>query len=103
MGDPSLNDRERLVGNGQVVYRCVNQGIPTPTVTWYHNGETIPANSGISMNGNQLVILYPQVENSGVYQCLVSNTIDGMVMEDWREWVLEVRQPGKPNGQSVLP
>jgi hypothetical protein len=94
MGDPSLNDRERLVGNGQVMYRCVNQGFPTPTVTWYYNGEAILANSGVSVNGNQLVIPDPQVENSGVYQCVVSNTIDEVVMEDRREWVLEVRQPG---------
>jgi hypothetical protein len=77
-----------------VVYECVNRGIPTPAVTWYYNGEIIPANSGVSVSGNQLVISDPQVENSGVYQCVVSNTIDGMVTEDQREWVLEVRQPG---------
>ena len=64
-------------------------------VRWYHNGEPIQPDSGVSVNDNQVVISEPHVSNSGVYQCVVSNTIDGVVMEDMRQWVLEVREPGK--------
>ena len=103
----SLVDRERLVGGGPVMYTCRNRGIPTPMVRWYHNGELIQPDSGVSVNGNQVVISEPQVSNSGAYQCMVSNTIDGVVMEDMRQWVLEVREPGKLgrrfNGLDYLP
>ena len=92
----SLIDRERLVGDeGRVMFTCGNRGIPTPMVRWYHNGEPIQPDSGVSVNGSQVVISEPQVSNSGVYQCVVGNTIDGVVMEDMRQWVLEVREPGK--------
>ena len=92
MGAASLTDRERLVGGGPVMFQCENQGIPAPMVTWYHNGETIQPDSGVGVN---MVISEPQVSNSGVYQCVVSNTIDGVVREDRRQWVLEVREPSK--------
>ena len=95
MGAASLTDRERLVGGGPVMFQCENQGIPAPMVTWYHNGETIQPDSGVRVNSNQVVISEPQVSNSGVYQCVVSNTIDGVVREDRRQWVLEVREPSK--------
>ena len=91
-GDASLVDRERLVGRGPVMFICEYEGIPTPMVRWYHNGEPI---SGVSVKGNQVVISEPQVSNSGVYQCMVSNTIDGVVIEDMRHWLLKVKEPGK--------
>ena len=97
----SLIDRERLVRGGQVMFTCENEDIPAPAVRWYHNGEPIQPDNGVSVNGNQVVISEPQVSNSGVYQCVVSNTIDGVVMEDMRQWVLEVREPGK-RGRRVL-
>ena len=77
------------------MFECENQGIPAPTVTWYHNGGSIQLDSGVSVSGNQVVISDPQVSNSGVYQCMVRNTIDGVVREDMRQWVLEVREPSK--------
>ena len=77
------------------MYRCENQGIPTPEVRWYHNANPISADSGVSVNGEQLVISEPQVSNSGVYQCVASNSIDGAVFEDRRMFVLEVREPSK--------
>ena len=95
----SLTDRELLVGGGPVMFQCENQGIPAPMVTWYHNGETIQPDSGVRVNSNQVVISEPQVSNSGMYQCVVSNTIDGVVREDRRQWVLEVREPSKYGGR----
>ena len=80
------------------MFQCENQGSPAPMVTWYHNGETIQPDSGVVVNSNQVVISEPQVNNSGVYQCVVSNTIDGVVREDRRQWVLEVREPSKCGG-----
>ena len=82
-----------------MIFQCENQGIPAPIVTWYHNGETIQPDSGVRVNSNQVVISEPQVSNSGVYQCVVSNTIDGVVREDRRQWVLEVREPSKYGGR----
>ena len=95
VSDASLVDREWLVGGGPVMFTCEYEGIPTPMVRWYHNGEPIQPDSGVSLNSSQLVISVPQVSNSGVYQCVVSNTIDGVVMEDMRQYVLEVREPSK--------
>ncbi len=100
-GAGSLVDRDRLVGGGAVSYMCVFEGIPTPTVTWYFNGERIPTDSGISENGNQVVIAAPLVVHSGVYQCVVSNVIDGVVQEDRRAWVVEVREPRECNSKGA--
>ena len=89
--DPSeqiVMDREQLVGTGSVTYVYEAGGFPAPSVTWYFNG-------GDSVNGNELVIGVPQPDNSGIYQCLVRNTIEGTVHEVWRAWTLEVREPGK--------
>ena len=76
------------------MYVCESTGFPDPTLTWYFNGEPVP-NDIVTVNGNQLVISSLQVANSGVYECVVSNTIDGEVREDRRQWVLEVRMPSK--------
>lgn len=76
------------------MYVCESTGFPTPTLTWYFNGEPVP-NDIVTVNGNELVISSPQVENSGVYECVVNNTIDGEVREDRRQWLLEVRMPSK--------
>ena len=96
--DPSeeeqAEERERLVGVGTVMYVCESTGFPDPTLTWYFNGGLVPDDI-VSVNGNQLDISSLQVANSGVYECVVSNTIDGEVREDRRQWVLEVRMPSK--------
>ena len=89
----SLTDRERLVGGGSVTYICEVEGIPTPTVTWYHNGGDVP--DGVSVNSNQLTIAEPQVSHSGVYQCQATNIIGDTQYEDSRMWILEVRMPGE--------
>ena len=81
-------------------YNCENEGAPVPDVRWYFNGQPIPTDTGVSVNGRQVVISQPQVSNSGVYQCVVNNTINGVIMEDRREWVLEVREPSKIHNES---
>ena len=99
--DPSeeeqAEEREHLVGVGTVMYVCESTGFPDPTITWYFNGGPVP-NDIASVNGNQLDISSLQVANSGVYECVVSNTIAGEVREDRRQWVLEVRMPSKWGG-----
>ena len=76
------------------MYVCESTGIPSPTITWYFNGELVPDDIA-SVNGNQLNISSLQVVNSGVHECIVTNTIDGEVRGDRRQWVLEVRMPSK--------
>lgn len=86
-------DREHLVGMG-IVYTCENQGLPIPTVNWYYNGAAIFP-EGIAVNGSELAISSLQVKHSGIYQCVVKNTVKDKVKEDSRSWVLEVRIPSK--------
>ena len=80
------------MGGGPVTYTCEVVGVPTPTVTWYYNGREIP--EGVSVNGNELIIADPQVEHSGIYQCVVANSFGGAQFRDSRTWILEVRTPG---------
>ena len=79
------------MGGGPVEYPCIASGIPPPTVTWYYNGAIVQSGGGVVVGvGGTLRIAEPQVNNSGIYHCIVSN----MFGEDSRTWVLEVRQPG---------
>ena len=78
-----------------MTYACLNEGIPTPTVSWSYNGASVPLDSGVTVIGDVLAISEPQVSHSGVYQCVVSNMVGGLVREDRRDWVLEIREPSK--------
>jgi hypothetical protein len=86
----NLNDRERFVGGGSVTYICNAQGAPPPTVTWFYNGAAI-----YNVIGNVLMIPDPQVNHSGIYQCIGSNVVDGEPQDASIEWILEVRDPSE--------
>ena len=90
----ALIDRERTREESDVLYVCVIEGYPQPTVTWYYNGDPIPFSSGINVSGNQLSISKPQVSHSGVYQCVAKNTHGRGESEETRAWFLEVRPRG---------
>ena len=80
----------------EVVFQCEYQGVPAPTVTWYHNGNSVQPDSRMIENSSLFIILQSelQVSHTGVYQCVVSNTIDGAIRVDRRQWVLEVSEQG---------
>lgn len=60
-----------------VQFRCVNTGVPTPTVTWYRNGKPIGADSRhqFSSNGEILTISNLQTTDSGTIECQASNAV----------------------------
>ena len=90
-GSP-VDSREILIGNGALTFTCESVGTPEPNIEWYFNGQPIALSSGVSTVGNTLTIASPQVSNSGIYQCIVSNRFG----DDQRAWLLEVRQTGEP-------
>ena len=87
------NDLEKLVGE-RVTFTCVVEGIPTPTVTWYHNGGSprgVTLDSGPNRNINTLTISSSAVGNTGMYQCIADNGIGKVQVS----WALQVRTPGE--------
>ena len=57
------------------MYTCEFEGSPDPTIMFYFNGAPVSPESapGVSIVGRTLTIGSPQVSNSGIYQCIVSN------------------------------
>ena len=92
--DDSYVDRERVAGETSVTYICNATGTPTPTITWYYNGDTV-MEPGVSVMGSVLSIPSLEARHSGIYQCFARNEFKGRVREDSRIWILEVRPPGK--------
>ncbi|XP_062584793.1 collagen alpha-1(XVII) chain-like [Saccostrea cucullata] len=58
-------------------FRCVNSGIPTPTVTWYKDGKLLVPDSRhqISSNGEVLTIQNIRVSDAGRIECRVANQV----------------------------
>ena len=92
-GAAKLTDREILTGNASISYTCEGEGFPVPTFSWYYNGESISSDSGVIVNGNQLNISDLTVNNSGIYQCLLTNNFAMITTTVFRSWILEVRDP----------
>ena len=87
------NDLEKLVGE-RVTFTYVVEGIPIPTVTWYHNGESprgVTLVSGPTHNVATLTISSPVVGDTGMYQCIADNGVGKVQVS----WALQVRIPGK--------
>lgn len=73
------------------MYTCESEGFPLPNVTFYFNGRPISNGSDVSIVNSTLLIPFPQVVHSGVYQCIVSNEFG----DDQRAWLLEIREPSE--------
>ena len=74
-----------------VTFTCVVSGIPTPTVTWYHNGTQLSAGGVISISDNTLNISSLTVGHTGMYQCFANNVVGSTQ----RSWALQVRERGE--------
>ena len=87
------NDEKRdiIAGGPAVNLTCSSDGIPSPTARWFYNGGSISSSCGAIDSGDYVLIPTPQVCNSGIYQCFVSNAF-GFVQ---RSFVIEVTGPSK--------
>ena len=53
---------------------CMVSGVPTPTVTWSHNGDTISSSDRLSIDSEGVLrIMNTQLSDMGVYKCNASN------------------------------
>ena len=75
----------------RITFTCNVAGIPTPAVTWYHNGVQLNTGAGISISGNTLTISPMAVGHTGMYQCFASNPVGNVQ----HLWALQVRVAGE--------
>ncbi|XP_074524022.1 hemicentin-1 [Halichoeres trimaculatus] len=63
--------------NVQTTLSCEATGIPKPSVTWMKNGRAINTDQNQNMyrllSSGSLVVIAPTVEDTAVYECVVSN------------------------------
>ena len=93
------DNREILVTQYNLAYTCEYEGSPSPTIEWFFNGRPISATSGVGTVGNSLTIASPDVSNSGIYQCIISNQFG----QDERAWLIEIREPSELPISSKIP
>ncbi|XP_034531212.1 hemicentin-1 [Notolabrus celidotus] len=77
---PSIADGRTNVTvtvNVQTTLSCEATGIPKPSVTWVKNGRGINTDQNQNMyrllSSGSLVVIAPTVEDTAVYECVVSN------------------------------
>ncbi|XP_061185116.1 protogenin-like [Saccostrea echinata] len=63
-----------LVANRIRLY-CSAQGRPTPSITWYHNGQRLQEDAGhvVFKDNNGQLVIESRVSDSGFYQCIAEN------------------------------
>uniref|UniRef100_A0A3B4Z1V9 Hemicentin-1 n=1 Tax=Stegastes partitus TaxID=144197 RepID=A0A3B4Z1V9_9TELE len=93
---PSIADSRTnvtVIVNVQTTLSCEATGIPKPTVSWRKNGRTINTDQNQNMyrllSSGSLVVIAPTVEDTAVYECVVSNEAG----EDSRSVNLTVHVP----------
>ena len=86
-----MNNTDLIVGGRTEPYICEFEGTPSPSIEWFFNGRPISPDSGVSISENSLTVASPRVDNSGIYQCIVSNDFG----DDQASWLLEIRQSSK--------
>ncbi|CAJ1060969.1 hemicentin-1 [Xyrichtys novacula] len=93
---PSIADGRTNVTvtvNVQTTLSCEATGIPKPTVSWMKNGRAINTDQNQNMyrllSSGSLVVIAPTVEDTAVYECVVSNEAG----EDSRSINLTVHVP----------
>ncbi|XP_026178915.1 hemicentin-1 [Mastacembelus armatus] len=77
---PSIADGRTnvtVIVNVQTTLSCEASGIPKPTVSWTKNGRAINTDQNQNMyrllSSGSLVIIAPTVEDTALYECVVSN------------------------------
>ena len=78
-----------FVGEESLTYTCPFEGFPLPNITFYFNGAGISSGNDVIVIGNTLTIPSPQVNHSGIYQCIVNNDFGDSQIA----WLVEIREP----------
>lgn len=76
----SPEEREVTVGSDQATFLCQYSSVISSTVTWLKDEEDISLELGITIettndNNSVLIISNPSTTDSGVYSCVVNNSI----------------------------
>uniref|UniRef100_A0A671YNN7 Protogenin n=1 Tax=Sparus aurata TaxID=8175 RepID=A0A671YNN7_SPAAU len=58
---------------GTARFVCQAEGVPTPQITWFKNGEKVHSNGRIKMYNSKLVINQIIPEDDAIYQCQAEN------------------------------
>ncbi|XP_034265503.1 hemicentin-1 isoform X1 [Pantherophis guttatus] len=79
-----------LKGN-PVSLTCLANGIPTPTISWLKDGQTLSSNLRVTFENQKkgLHILNSEINDSGRYTCIASNEAG----EDNQHFTLKVLEP----------
>ena len=80
---------DNVVGTN-VPFTCEARGVILAT-RWYRNGEEVTPSSHVVIAGFKMTINGLLKEDSGLYQCSVSNGTSSV----WRQWRVVVREPSK--------
>ena len=67
------------------------------TLSWYMNGALLTSTSHLQISGSSLSISALYANDSGMYQCSVSNGTNSV----WGQWAVNVRVPRKWNGKGL--
>ena len=70
--------KETIRGNN-VIFRCMVDGNPRPTVQWEKDGIALPISGGLSVSaGGQLLSVYAvQLLDAGNYTCVAEDVVTG--------------------------
>ena len=69
---------------------CAYRATPGITLTWYKDGAVLGSTSRLQIAASSLSIASQLVNDSGMYQCSVSNGSNSV----WWQWAVGVRAPG---------
>ena len=73
-------------------FTCGYFAVPGITLSWYKDGVQLNITSShVQISGSSLNIPYLFLNDSGMYQCSVSNGTNSV----WAQWAVRVRAPSK--------
>ncbi|XP_056379622.1 hemicentin-1 isoform X2 [Hyla sarda] len=78
---------------------CKSDGIPTPVISWYKNGQMIAESTNVEIleTGQLLNIDNAQVSDTGEYECIASNVVG----QDRKKFFLTIHVPPRIQGPPV--
>ncbi|KAM3915384.1 hemicentin-1 [Leptodactylus fuscus] len=78
---------------------CKSDGIPTPAISWYKNGQMIAKSTNIRIleRGQVLNIDNVQISDTGEYECIATNVVG----QDRKKFLLTVHVPPRIQGPPV--